>query len=501
MKSTAITVMLLAAGILSLQAKPVRPDSPNSKVPQGSSKTDIESALFNLNLHQPQPDSINELYRAAWEILSAKQDATYSDLMQDEAFQKLCAANGLDVLGGPMLGSVTAEGAKVWIRTLQPAKVEVQVVVDHEAKVYGPVLSTMESDLTAIVTVDGLDPETRYPYTVLVDGQHISIPKHAAITTAPEAGAKSQVRIAFGSCLHRWGFGNQLQSDMIRSREPEALLLLGDIAAQDRENHIGLHRVDYLARDLHPAWQDLSATVPVFATWDDHDYFDNDKAGVYGGFTVKDKEAVCDVFKQSWNNPSYGFNDERRGVFLRTRIGPADVIMVDNRYFRKPKKGEGAFLGDEQMQWLEAQLLDCKGPFIILSCGSMWSDYVSGGKDSWGKFDPAGRESIFQLIEKNKIGGVILISGDRHGARGFTIPRPSGFEFYEFEAASLGGRCGPPTKSDKWKTQLYGICDQYAFGELSIDASLEDPEITYRLIEETGEVIYETTLTRSQLTP
>lgn len=36
-----------------------------------------------------------------------------------------------------------------------------------------------------------------------------------------------------------------------------------------------------------------------------------------------------------------------------------------------------------------------------------------------------------------------MISGDRHGTRGFRIPRPSGFNFYEFEAGSLGGRTGP----------------------------------------------------------
>ena len=42
---------------------------------------------------------------------------------------------------------------------------------------------------------------------------------------------------------------------------------------------------------------------------------------------------------------------------------------------------------------------------------------LSGGKDSWGKFDPKGREEIFSLIEKHRIPGVLLTSGDRHGAR------------------------------------------------------------------------------------
>lgn len=153
------------------------------------------------------------------------------------------------------------------------------------------------------------------------------------------------------------------------------------------------------------------------------------------------------------------------------------------------------------MKWLEEQLLDCKGPFIIMSCGSMWSDYVSDGKDSWGECDPQGREQIFSLIEENRIGGVLLISGDRHGARGFRIPRPSGFEFYEFEAGSLGGRKGPPVTRPEWSTQLYGIARKYAFGEFSIDATLPDPQVTFRLIEDDGTVIHELMLKRSQLTP
>ncbi|MEN8661162.1 MAG: hypothetical protein ACN4GF_01585 [Lentimonas sp.] len=69
-KTIVILALIFAAGILSTQAKPAWSNSPNATVPQGSSKTDLESALFNLNLHQQQPDSINELYRKAWKILS-----------------------------------------------------------------------------------------------------------------------------------------------------------------------------------------------------------------------------------------------------------------------------------------------------------------------------------------------------------------------------------------------------------------------------------------------
>ncbi|MCX6326829.1 MAG: alkaline phosphatase D family protein [Bacteroidia bacterium] len=453
-----------------------------------------------LNQWGERPANIQRLYLAAWNIFAAKPlNGTYADLADDAKFRQLCKENGIIKLGGPMLGTVSPTGVNVWLRTFLPARVEVKVTIDGSEKSFGPVQSTLETDMSAIVPVTGLKPAMHYSYRVLVDGKPIPIPKNASIITPPDGKQPTKESIAFGTCFHRWGLGNQKQADVIISREPSAMLIYGDIAVQDRDNNAGLHRADYLLRDLFPAWQSLVASVPVYATWDDHDYFDNDLAGIPSGFTKEDKEKVWDVFRHAWNNPSYGFGEKDKGVFLRTRVGPCDIIMTDERYFRTGEKG--SFLGDEQMKWLEAQLLDCKGPFIILSNGTMWSDYVSDGKDSWGVNDPEGREKIFNLIEKNHIGGVLLISGDRHGARGFRIPRPSGYNFYEFEAGSLGGRTGPPPTDPKWTTQLYGISGRYAFGEFTFDTTVPDPEVTFRLIGDDASIIYELKLSRSQLTP
>lgn len=485
-------VLLLAALFVSMS-----PAAAQVKV--GTKEGTLEAGLGILNLFEEQPEPIQQLYKAAYATLAADPQATFVDVSENATVARICRENHITHLGGPMLGSVRPNGAKIWVRTLKPGEVEVRVSVNGEERRYGPVRSSAASDLSAVVSVTDLKPSTRYPYRVLVDGAPITMPEHAAIVTAPPDSETGKVRIAFGSCFHRWGIANPAQARLIRSREPAAMLLIGDVAVQDRNNHLGLHRADYFLRDLHPSWQGLVARVPVFATWDDHDYFDNDKAGIPPGFTDEDRRGVRRVYTQAWNNPSYGFGDARGGVFLRTRIGPCDVVMVDNRYFRENRKG--SFLGDAQMKWLEQQLLDCKGPFIILSCGTMWSDYVSGGKDSWGRWDPDGRERIFSLIEENQIAGVLLISGDRHGARGFRIPRPSGFSFYEFEAASLGGRKGPPITDPEWTSQLYGFAEVYAFGEFTIDATLPDPEVTFRLIQDDGTELYTLTLKRSRLTP
>ncbi len=462
---------------------------------QRLSRGDLATSLEIFNLWGEQPAEKQEIIKIAYEFLQSRPRGTIAELIEQDEFRRVCREAGLTHLGGPMLGCLTPNGVTVWLRTLGPAQVSVEVPLDGDLRRFGPVSSTQETDFTAVVPITDLPPGRVLPYRVLIDGKLARIPENAVIRTLPEDPRK--LRIAFGSCMHRWGLGNPRLSAQVRSRQPVALLLIGDTAVQDRDNHLGLHRLDYLVRDLTPAWQQLVAEIPVYVTWDDHDYFNNDKWGLPKGFSEDDRLGVWEVFRQCWNNPSYGLGVGRGGVFLDARIGPCDIIMTDNRFFRK----KGNFLGKEQMVWLKRRLLAAKGPFIILSCGTMWSDYVSNGKDSWGVFDPQGREEIFRLIEENRIGGVLLISGDRHGARGFTIPRPNGFHFYEFEGASLGGRSGPPVQQPDWTTQLYGISGEYAFSEFEFDATKPDPEVTFRLFSETGKLLHELTLPRSRLLP
>jgi alkaline phosphatase D len=462
--------------------------------------------LYLLNLWEKQPAGVEAVYKAAYRILRSKPEASFADLAEDAEFQGVCHEKKITHLGGPMLGSVSPGGVSVWLRTISPAKVEVRVLVEGTEKTFGPVWTSLETDLTAVVPIEGLKPKTHYQYKVLVDGKFIDIPESAVIFTAPEAAQTGRVRIVFGTCAHQIGLGNLKMAKLIRSRQPAALLLGGDIAVQDKRSHFGLHRADYLLRDFYPAWQSLCSAVPVYATWDDHDYYNNDVGGIPNGKTDVDRAGVWKVFRYAWNNPAYGFGNKGRGVFFRTRIGHCDIIMLDNRYFRHTRGDQYPFLGDLQMEWLFTQLLDCEGPFIILFCGTMWSDYVSNGKDSWGRWDPRGREKIFQFIEKNHIPGILLISGDRHGARGFRIPRSSGFNFYEFEVASLGGPpaykySGQPITKPGWKMQLFGFGGPYAFGEFTINAAIPDPVVTFRLIKEDAKVLYKINLKRSQLTP
>ncbi|GAA5219818.1 alkaline phosphatase D family protein [Membranihabitans marinus] len=438
-------------------------------------------------------------YMAAYEVLSAHPQAMYQDVVKNEKFKSLAAENGWKLFSGPMLGDLQSDGVTIWLRSIQPTAVKIRVKGSGLDKTFGPVYTDFDTDLRGQIKITGLRPDRQYEYQVLLDDEVLSLPMTTRFKTSPVADEAEETRIVFGSCPHRWGLWNEKMMEFVQSRDPDALMLLGDIAVQDRMNNIGMHKADYLLRDQSPAWQDVVSQIPVYASWDDHDYFGNDLAGVPEGYVKKDKEAVAKVFRESWNNPAYAEDEETEGIYFRTRIGMADVIMTDNRYYRSG--GEASFLGREQMDWLKAELLKCRGPFIVLSCGSMWSDYVSNGKDSWGVNDAEGREELFSFIEENNIKGVVLISGDRHGARGFTIPRSNGFQFYEFEAASMGARVGPPAQKEEWTTQLYGIDGQFAFGELTMKANKEEPSLHYRLLREDGRVLYQKSLKLSDLTP
>jgi len=222
-----------------------------------------------LNLWGEQPPAVQRVYEAASKILIAKQEASFADLAADEQFQRLCADAGMTHLGGPMLGVIRPDGVNVWLRTLRPAKVGVAVQIDGKEQVFGPVESTTNTDLAAVIPVTGLKPSTRYPYRVLIDGKPAAISSNAAIVTAPPSAEPEKVRIAFGSCYHRWGLGNQKQADLIRQRQATALLLYGDIAVQDRNNNSGMHRADYLLRDfflLGRVWWQRCRCMPCGTT-------------------------------------------------------------------------------------------------------------------------------------------------------------------------------------------------------------------------------------------
>ena len=451
---------------------------------------EIDAAIVR---HSGAPAAEQVFFDAARAAFEAGPQGAFADLPE---IAEAAAKAGKILTGGPMLGLDGSRRLAVWVRTAKPAQVTVATGPPDDPEFFGPVMSTPGTDLTAVIGVDA--PATApLAYRILVDGVEVE-----ALTPQflpPRPSGMETTRIVFGADFHKTGLAHRALLERMASRKAAAALLLGDLAVDDRRNRTGLHRSDYLVRDLSPGWRALAASTPVCATWDDHDYFDNDLAGIPPRFNAADRAAVRRVWHQNWVNPGRNPASTDRGIELHTRVGPCDVIMLDTRSQRQPD-GPEPFLGEAQMAWLLDRLDRCQGPFVILTSGTMWSDSISNGKDSWGRFDPAGREKIFRKLAARRL-APLLLSGDRHGARVMRVPGPGGSRLWEFELGSLGGHPGPPAFGADREHQPFGVTETALFGEFEFTGSPSQPTVTARVLDAAGKEHYSVRLTPAELMP
>ncbi|MDD4363424.1 MAG: alkaline phosphatase D family protein [Atribacterota bacterium] len=454
----------------------------------------IEIDTKLLDSYEPLPENIRQLYLEARDVFSSNPDADFSHSKIIEIAKKY----NLPLMGGPMLGDLSENAVVLWLlpTTSKPIVIKVTKFDGSENKSFEkkPIVPGMEQR----IKLDGLTSNSEYNYGVYIDNYLLA---EGNFVTAPASEEKGIFKLAFGSCFHKIGLHNPNLIREILEKKPQAMLLLGDIAADDRENRVNMHRSDYLLRNVSEPWRKLSAHIPIYASWDDHDYFNNDLSGIPKGFTAADRKAVVKIWNENWNNPK----NNNPGIYFNTHLGPIEVIMLDSRSLRNNNcRGEyGSYLGFDQFNWLKETLKNSKALFKIISSGTMWSDEITNGKDSWGTWDKKAREDLFNFIETENISGVLLISGDRHGARGFYIPRPSGFAFYEFETGSLGGVPGPDAMAKNTNSQLFGYhgLDAIAFGEFTFNTETDTPLVTFRLIDEYGNILEKLAIPYSKLTP
>jgi len=152
-------------------------------------------------------------------------------------------------------------------------------------------------------------------------------------------------------------------------------------------------------------------------------------------------------------------------------------------------------LGPVQKKWLLSKLSQSTATFKVVSSGTLWTEHADkGGKDSWWGVKNE-REEIFSLIDKQKIGGVILLSADRHRTDVYKIERPNGYDLYEFETSKLTNNHAHSTK----KNALFSYNKGNFFGLLSFDLAKTDPEVTFQCITIDKKSVYSLKLKRSQL--
>jgi alkaline phosphatase D len=446
----------------------------------------------------------------------ANPDASLATVCDNAELKAQIAKHKIKLFGGPMLGCVTDTSAKVWVRTPAPASVKVLFYKRNEAtRGLAPkaVKTTKASDLTAIVELTGLKPATMYEYEVFVDGQPVFGDKPATLyeyevfvdgqpvfgdksptfRTYPAKGQKAKFSVGFGGGA-RYNPKYEHIWDTIASFKPAAFLFLGDNIYADVPKERNTQRLYYYRRQLRPEYRRMTAGSAIYSIWDDHDFGKNDCEGGPEKFEPAWKLPVWKVFKENWINPYYGGGETQPGCWYDFAIGDVDFFMTDGRYYRSWK--DGTMLGPVQKKWLLEKLKASKATFKVIASGTLWTETADkGGKDSWWGVKEE-REEILSLIDKEKIGGVILISADRHRTDVYQIKRPKGYTLYEFETSKLTNNHTHKTR----KQALFSYNEGHFFGMLNFDLTKPDPEMTFSCIKIDKENVYNLTLKKSQLT-
>ena len=412
-------------------------------------------------------------------------------LYQHPPFVELINRYGSPLIHGPMLGSVTDKEARFWVRTHQPAEVFVVVTdpVNPQLQFTSSTVNTgPESDYTTIARVTGLQPDTQYRYQVFIDSS--AVEDEFTFSTFPSEGKPAKFEIGFGGCSgytpwheHIWRTIEQYQFPLF--------LQTGDNVYIDDPERLTINEFCYYRRQSRPEYRSLTAGTSIAAIWDDHDFGDNDSWGGPDIDSPSWKIPVWEIFKQNWNNPSYGGGEDQPGCWFKFSIADVELFMLDDRYYRdnhnEPPTGRPAtMLGPAQKEWLFDRIKKSTATFKVIVTSVPWAYGVKpGSSDPWQGFMDE-REELFSFFEKEKIDGIFLLSGDRHRADIWKIERENGYDLYDFENARLTNL----HTHDVLPGAIYGYNEKCTFGRLRFDTTLEDPEVIYDIITIDNELVH-----------
>jgi alkaline phosphatase D len=335
------------------------------------------------------------------------------------------------------------------------------------------------------------------------------------------ASDKPLTRIAFGSCAKQ-----QLPQPIwsaIGAARPDLFLFLGDAIYGDWDGEkVFTPTPETLKRDwdklaAKPEFQKFRASVPIMATWDNHDYGKHD-----GGAEFTLKEESKKLFLDFFGEPENSTRRKRPGIYDAKIFGPEgkrlQIILLDTRSFKSPyvkdkrskevKAGlnirgqylpntnpKATLLGDEQWAWLEQELRKPANVRLIASSTQVIANEKA--MEEWGNF-PLERKRLFDLITKTGAKGIVLLSGNVHYAE-ISVSNLGPYPVHDFTSSGMTHN-NPGYATLNNKRRVAGPFTKHNFGLVEIDWNARPaPNIALKAIGADGSLAFQETLSLERL--
>ena len=320
--------------------------------------------------------------------------------------------------------------------------------------------------------------------------------------------------IAFGSCVHQ--DHEQPIWKAINAENADLFVLLGDNIYGDTED-MAVLQAKYQKLGSNAGFQQLRASTPLVAVWDDHDFGRNDGGGAYPKKAAS-RQIMLDFFEEPADSPR---RTQEGGIYTSYEYGPpgqrVQLILLDLRWNRGTLERVGAvqnqttrvprrmgpykahkddkqpFLGEAQWRWLEAQLEKPADIRIIGSSLQFIPEFT--GWESWANF-PHARNRLLKLLRDKETTGAVVISGDTHWSEFSRLEREDTYPLTEVTSSGL-------TEEWRWVSpNKHRVGEPYSkanYGLIKIDWAGDATRIHLSVRDVTGQVVREQTLALSQL--
>ncbi len=247
------------------------------------------------------------------------------------------------------------------------------------------------------------------------------------------------VKFGLCSCMNDENHEPEIWRSMV-DKKPDVIFFLGDAVYADTGAPATGADPEHLWQRFCEARTTLEIyyskkLIPIFATWDDHDFGLNDSNSKEYPYVQQSQRNFLNFFAQ---NPSHcRYLVQGPGVSSALKIANQLFLLMDDRSFRdvSGSKDRYAHWGKNQERWALSQIDNHAGPTWLMNGSQVFP--AMPFKESLSQNHPAQFEGLLDEL-KVRSSKVIFASGDVHFSEISKIEKAAlGYQTYELTSSSI----------------------------------------------------------------